>query len=520
MRFPLLLLRFSSVKPVIKNRGAGRSWLAPYQEQGITAIGRFLRRSSSLRRNRARPACTLGPLLVSIACALAPFSAAARQTVTLPSAPVGQPGAGAAATAENPSSPLEITLRDAIERAKKLSPGLAAALANAKTAADAMVQARAANLPNVSGISQYLYTEGNGTLSSRFIANNGVHEYIAQADVHQAISAPLMFAYRRTALLQAVARDQATMAERGLLVTVIQAYATLYGAEARLKTSEDTLRAAQNFLTITKERQQNGDAAYADVLKARIQADDAQSAVDDLGLTREQARVALALLIFPDMNQPFQLADDPSQVLTLPPMTEAQAEAAASNPELDAARKDERAARKGLDAARAGYLPALSFDYYYGIDANQFATYGYSYSTYEGFARKRIQNLGYSALASLNLPLFTWGATHSKVKDAKSMEDVAQMDLSFARRQAVGDFEQYYAAAQTAQQDVAIRRQAVADAIESRKLTLLQYRAGAATALEVVTAESDVDTESAALYDAITRYATAVASLATLTGRL
>jgi outer membrane protein TolC len=467
-----------------------------------------------------RLARALTPRFVWIALALLPISVAAQQAVALPSSPAAQPGAATSAKGSDPSAPLEITLADAIERAKKLSPTLASALANAKTAADAAVQARAANLPNVLGISQYLYTEGNGTLSGRFIANNAVHEYVAQADVHQAISAPLLFEYRRSALLRAAARDQATMAERGLLVTVIQAYATLYGANAKLRSSEDTLSAAQDFLKTTKERQQNGDAAYADVLKARIQTDDIESAMNNAKLAQEQARVALALLIFTDVNQPFQLADDPSRVLTLPPMAEAQAEAATSNPELDAAKKNEQAARKELNAARAGYLPALSFDYYYGIDASQFATYGYSDSTYEGFGRRRVQNLGYSALASLNMPLFTWGATHAKVKDAKSLEDVARMDLSFARRQAIGDLEQDYAAAQTAQEDVAIRRQSLTDAIESRKLTLLQYRAGMATALEVVTAESDVDTESAALYDAITGYATAVANLATLTGKL
>ncbi len=437
----------------------------------------------------------------------------------MPSAPAAQVEAGPPATAET-SAPLKITLADAIQRAKKLSPTLAVALANVRTAADATVQARSANLPNVLGVSQYLYTEGNGTLTGRFIANNAVHEYVAQADVHQAVSAPLLFEYRRSALLEAVARDQATMAERGLLVTVIQAYATLYGADARLQTSTDTLSAARNFLNITKERQKNGDAAYADVLKARIQAADIESALDNAALTREQARVALALLIFTDVNQPFQLADDPSQVLTLPPLTEAQAQATRSNPQLDAAKKSEKAAQKGLNAARAAYLPTLSFDYYYGIDAPEFATYGYSYSSYEGLVRKRVKNLGYSTLASLSVPIFTWGSTRSKVRDAKSMEDVAKLDLSFARRQAVGDFDQYYAAAQTAQHDVAIRRQSLSDAIESRKLTLLQYRAGAATALEVVTAESAVDTESAALYDAISRFATAVANLATLTGKL
>jgi outer membrane protein TolC len=412
------------------------------------------------------------------------------------------------------SAPLRITLQDAIARARKLSPTLATALANARVAADAAVQARAAVLPNVNGVSQYLYTEGNGTLAARFIANNGVHEYIAQADVHQALSGPLLFQYRRAGLLKAVANDQAMIAERGLLVTVVQAYSTLYGAQGKLTTAQDTLTAARNFLTITEERQKNGDAAFADVLKARIQAADAESAVNNAQLLLDQSRVALALLIFEDVNQPYQLADDPSQVLSLPPREEAQALAATSNPELESAENNAKAAGKDLTAARLGYLPSLSFDYYYGIDANQFAT---EFTLPNG---RTAQNLGYSALGSLTVPIFTWGSTWSKVRDAKSLNQAAQTNLGYARRKAVGDFQLFYQEAQVASHDLEVRQQAYDDAVQSGKLTLLQYRAGDATALEVVTAESAVDTESAALYDAKTRFATAIANLATLTGRL
>lgn len=409
---------------------------------------------------------------------------------------------------------LSLTLKDAIARARKLSPTLANALAQARVAAGAATQARSAILPNVTGISQYLYTEGNGTLASRFIANNGVHEYIAQADVHQALSAPLLVQYRRATLLKAVASDQATIAERGLLVTVVQAYSTLYGAQGKLTTAQQTLEAARNFLKITQERQKNGDAAYADVLRARIQADDAESAATNAQLIAEQSRIALALLTFEDVDQQYQLADDPSKVLSLPPRNEAQTLAATSNPDLDAAEKNAKAAGKDLTAARLGYLPSLTFDYYYGIDANQFAT---EFTLPDG---RTAQNLGYSALGSLTVPIFTWGSTWSKVRDARSLNKAAQTDLSYARRKAAGDFQLFYSEAQAAQHDLQIRQQAYDDAVQSRNLTLLQYRAGLVTALEVVTAESAVDTEGAALYDAKTRFATAVANLATLTGRL
>ena len=417
------------------------------------------------------------------------------------------------ATNQN-GQPLQVTLADALARAKKLSPTLANALAQSKLAADAAIQARAAVLPNVTGISQYLYTEGNGTLAARFIANNGVHEYIAQADVHQAISGPLFFQYRRATLLKAIAHDQFTIAQRGLLVTVVQAYSNYYGAQGKLATAEETLDSAQNFLKTTQERQKNGDAAYADVLKARIQADDIESAVSNASMVLEQSRIALALLIFEDVNQLYELVDDPSKALSLPPREDAQAHASVSNPELDAAERNSKAADKDLTAARLAYLPSLTFDYFYGIDANQFAT---EFTLPNG---RVAQNLGYSALGSLTMPIFTWGSTWSKVRDAKSLKQSAQTNLAFARRKAIGDFETFYDEAQVAAHDLKVREAAYDDAVQSRKLTLLQYSAGAATALEVVTAESAVDTESGALYDAKTRFATAVANLATLTGRL
>lgn len=418
-----------------------------------------------------------------------------------------------AAPEKQSAQPLRISLREAIARARKLSPTLATALANARVAAGAAIQARAAILPNVTGISQYLYTEGNGTPAARFIANNGVHEYIAQADVHQAISGPLLLQYHRATLLKAVAQDQALVAERGLIVTVVQAYSNFYGAQGKLTTAQETLAAARNFVNITQERQKNGDAAYADVLKARIQADDTETAVNNAQLALEQARVELALLVFQDVNLNYQLADDPSRVLSLLPREQAQSLAAA-NPEIRAAESSAKAAGKDVTAARLGYLPSFSLDYFYGIDANQFAT---EFTLPNG---RVAQNLGYSALAGLTVPIFTWGSTGSKVRDAKSLSEAAQINLEYARRRASADFQLFYHDAQVAQHDLDIRQQAYDDAVKSRKLTLLQYRAGQATALEVVSAESTVDTESTALYDAKTRYAMAIANLATLTGRL
>lgn len=424
-----------------------------------------------------------------------------------------------ALSAGNPEATVQVSLSDAIARAKKLSPALESALMEAKIAAENVVQARSANLPNVSGISQYIYTEGNGEPATRFIANNGVHEYVAQATVHEAVSGPLLVEYRRSVLEAAVARDQAAIAERGLLVTVVEGYASLVAAEHKLVTAEGTLDAARRFVSITQEQQEHGQAAHADVVKAQIQEEDSDAAVQDARQAREQARLALALLIFRNVDRRFRLTDDPGGMLTLPPLAEAQAEAKA-NPQLDAAEKAAIAAHKAVSAAWMGYLPTLTFDYYYGIDANEFAVRGNMSAGIRLAPGRQVQNLGYSASASLSMPIFTWGATHSRVKSAEEQAQEAQAQLAFAKEQAAADLETFYSEAQAAQHDVRIRQQAVKNAIESRRLTLLRYKAGLATALEVVDAESTVDGENAAWYDARTRYATALANLATLTGVL
>ena len=136
--------------------------------------------------------------------------------------------AGTAASAQlvasNQSAPIQLTLTDAIQRASAMSPALRQAMTIEKIAAEKPTQTRAANLPTVSSNSQYLYTQGNGTPSARYVANNGVHEYIAQVNVHQSLSLANVALYRQSIMASALARDQTEIAQRGLTVTVVQSW--------------------------------------------------------------------------------------------------------------------------------------------------------------------------------------------------------------------------------------------------------------------------------------------------------
>lgn len=417
--------------------------------------------------------------------------------------------------------PVQLTLADALRRAKAIDPAVRLALTNEKIAAEKTIQTRAANLPTVSSNSQFLYTEGNGTPSARYIANNGVHEYIAQVDVHQALSVANIALYRQSVVASAWAHDQTEIAQRGLMVAVVQNYAMVVAAQRKFDSLQQALQVAQDFLNTTKELEHGGEVAKADVVKAQIQFDDSRVALQDGQLALENARVGLALMVFPDVNQSYVVVDDPAQSLLLPSRDDAEAEARQHNPALDAAFRAVRMASDAVTAAKAEYLPTMSLDYFYGIDANHFAMETPSNLRLDPeLGGRPIQNLGYSALASLTLPIWNWGATHSRVKTEQELKQQAIEDREFAQRKLIADLERSYGEAKVAKSEMEIRQSSVANAEESLKLTLLQYKAGDATALEVVTAQDTLTLERGAFADAQTRYATALATLATLTGSL
>ncbi len=133
----------------------------------------------------------------------------------------------------------------------------------------------------------------------------------------------------------------------------------------------------------------------------------------------------------------------------LPPLPEAQAKATATSPDLQSARLSVQQAGYEHDIARYGYLPSLGLDFFYGIDANQFAAQSAlanesGRSTLPDYQVANRQNLGYSAQATLNIPVWNWGATRSKVKQAELKQQQAELDLTLAQRTLQGNLATAY----------------------------------------------------------------------------
>jgi outer membrane protein TolC len=423
--------------------------------------------------------------------------------------------AGAASTKDaqqaTPAAAIRLTLEEAIARARKNSTQFQAAQTEAAIARQDRYQAAAALLPTVTYNNQALYTPSNGPGTPvRYIANNAVHEYISQANVHESIDLQSISNFRRVSAAAALAKARAEIASRGLVVTVVQSYYAVAAAQLKLEAAKRNADEGDRFLKLTQDLEKGGEVAHSDVIKAELQMQERRRQLLEAQLSLLNARLDFAVLIFPDFNDNFELAEDLHASVPLPTLVEVQQRAARDNPDLRAALALVQQTSHEVTGARAGYLPSLSFDYFYGIDATRFAVNN----------EIGLSNLGSSVLATVNIPVWNWGATQSRIKQAQLRRTQAQRELSLAQRKLLAEIKSLYAEADTALNELSGLSRSAELSAESLRLTTLRYKGGEATVLEVVDAQTTFAQANAAYQDGAVRYRVALANLQTLTGVL
>ncbi len=404
-----------------------------------------------------------------------------------------------------------LTLQDALDRARAYNQQFLAAGLAVASAHEDRVQAKAALLPSLSALNQYIYTEGNGTPSGVFVANDGVHIYNEQAVVHgELFSLTHQADYRRARAAEAVARAKLDVARRGLVATVVQNYYGVVTGQRHLKNAQASLDDALRFLDISQKQEAGGEVAHADVVKAQLQVEQRKRDLMDAQVNAEKARMALGVMLFANIDQTYSVADQMSAEATLPSIEEIRAAAIARNPDIRAAQASVEETGFAVKVARGAYYPSLVFDYFYGIDANVLAARG----------PDGRQNLGYAAQGTVTVPVWNWGATRSKVRQAQLQQQQARTELMLARRWLQAGISSSYLEAQAARGQLDSLRSSQQLSAESLRLTILRYQAGEATALEVSDAQSTLAQARNAYDDGLARYTVALAGIQTLTGKI
>jgi outer membrane protein len=419
--------------------------------------------------------------------------------------------------------PVVITLDEAIKRAESSEPAFAAARASSLSAVLDRSIARAGLLPTARLYSQGIYTQPNGiyaeggegvvTPDPKFVANDSrPREYIDQGIVDETLSLGGLATVHRADATAAMARAQLEIARRGLAAAVTAMFYGSLAADHKVAIAQRAYQDAADFTGITVKREQNGDAAHADVIKAQLTEQQQWRLLQDAALAAQNARLDLGVLLFSDPRTPYVLKA-PQAEPPLAPLADVEAAAAKNNPELKSALAAVEVSNADVLGARAALLPTLGLNVTYGIDANEFAVNGPLTPT-----GLQARNLGYSTSFTVNFPVWDWLSTEHKVKQSEIRRDAARVALTATQRQLIADLQAYYAAAETAQKELESLNTSVADAAESLRLSELRYKGGEALVLEVVDAQNTYVAAENAREDGRVRYQSALAQLQTLTG--
>jgi outer membrane protein TolC len=423
------------------------------------------------------------------------------------------PSTGAATT----EAITTISLDEAIRRAEANESGFASASAESRASQLDRSIARAGLLPSASFHNQYLFTQGNGSgdrigqtanaPAPRFIANNAVHEYASQGVVNETVGLQQFSAVSLADANAAKAAAEMEIARRGLVSAVVTLYYGLISAETKLTALQGAADEANHFVTLTQQREEARESAHADVVKAQLQQQQRTRDLADAQVAATRARLELGVLLFPDPRTAFRT--EATAVPVLPDRSDIEADAAKNNAELKSALASLHASQAEVTSARAAYLPDLGLNFTYGVDAPQFAAKG----------PDGARNLGYSASATLDIPLWDWLATQHKVKQSEIRRDAAKVALSAAQRRLIANLAEFYDEAAAARDQLASLDQSIMTAQESLRLTRLRYTGGEGTVFEVVDAQNTLLSAEAARADGAVRYQVALANLQTLTGR-
>ncbi len=265
---------------------------------------------------------------------------------------------------------------------------------------------------------------------------------------------------------------------------------------------------AADFTNLTQQRETAREGAHADVVKAQLQQQQRDRDLAEALLEAQKSHLDLAVLLFPDPRAAYTLAPDP--VAPLPARADVDEAAMRLNPELHQAMASLRVSTLDVTAARAAYLPDLALNFNYGIDAVQFAVNG----------RDGVKNLGYSAGATLDIPVWDWLSTQHRVRQSEISAGCRAHRAHRDPAPLIAQLDEFYAEATTSRDQLQSLEQSVQTAAESLRLTRLRYTAGESTVLEVVDAQNSLTAAENAREDGTIRYQIALTNLQLLTGAI
>jgi outer membrane protein TolC len=409
----------------------------------------------------------------------------------------------------------QLSLDDVLKLSNAQLSGVQQAQLGERVAAEDVRQARAALLPKISAPLDYIYTspalglpKGEPRVPS-YLANNAISEYQALVSVagDVDISGRLRATLARNRALLDSARAGTEVARSALRQATVEAYYGLALAAAQTRAAAQNLAAAQEFEHITSLLLSGGEVAPVDLTRAQLQTVQRQGELEQARASESVAADALRVFVGYDSARAIAAADLSTLVPTDGEIARFNADTIQRRPEFAQFEANRRAAEQDVRVARADRLPQLSYTINGGFDTDSLRP------------PRLKEHTGFSAAFNLTIPIFDWGATRSRARQAEIKLQIAENE----RAQAGRGFAQQFNSARTQALSAAARIRLAATAVtlaqSNLDASIARYRAGEAQIIEVTDAQTTLAAQRLAFFQALFDYQVALARLRQAAGQ-
>ena len=398
-------------------------------------------------------------------------------------------------------------------RTLNVSEAVALALANAsayqqtlldeRSAREDVRQARVAFLPQFGLPFTYLGTTPSrvrdpGTpLTFSFVSASAINETSALLNATGPIdlSGRLRASLRRSRALLTAAHAGTQVARRDLVLATVDAYYGLVLARQKRRLADETLALAEAFANLAERLRQSGEGEEADVYRARSAAAQRRDELEQARLAESAAMSLLRVYTGVDFVTHVGVVRLTQDVPTAADFMNYTEELIKARPEFAQLEAQRRAALEDERIAHSELLPQLTYGLNAGFDAaniNQLRRYS-----------------GGSAVMSLNVPVWNFGASRSRATQARLRARALELQRDNLMQQLRQEFYTERAAALSALARIKFAATAAANAQQNLNLIFIRYRQNQAAITDVIDAQANYAATRLAYYQAIVDYRTA-----------
>ena len=358
--------------------------------------------------------------------------------------------------------------------------------------------ARAALFPLVTGSPSVTASQASSRLSGRGGSSSPLGTY--NIPVSASYTADVWGSIHRSVTAsENTAQSIAALLENARLLyqsELAQDYFQLHGLDGVVALLQQTVKAYQEYLVLTRNRFAGGVASDSDVALAETQVYTAQAQLTDVEVQRSQLEHAIAMLIGKPPTG-FSIPRAPIQVL--PPQIPVGLPSALleRRPDIAETERQAAAANQQIGIARAAFYPALTFAASAGVESTSFL----NWITWPS----RFWTIG-PQLAQI---LFDAGKRTAQVAQAQASYDATAANYRQTVLTAFQQVEDNLAALRVLANEGSVLAQAVKSAQRSVTVSTAQYKAGTASYLQVITVQTIALQDERSAVDVQTRRMTA-----------